>query len=62
MDILVLNLVSGLVVVGGIWMVIRDTKPAGTPSADPDFHVDGGRLNRGSVRSQLAVLVSSDKA
>ena len=27
MDILVLSLVAGLVVVGGIWMATRDSKP-----------------------------------
>ena len=26
MDILVLSIVAGLVVIGGIWMVTRDTK------------------------------------
>jgi hypothetical protein len=28
MDILILSLVAGLVVVGGIWIVTRETKPA----------------------------------
>ena len=27
MEILVLSLVAGLVVVGGLWMATRDTKP-----------------------------------
>lgn len=27
MDILVMSIVAGLVVIGGIWMVTRDTKP-----------------------------------
>jgi len=27
MDILVLSIVAGLVVIGGIWMVTRETKP-----------------------------------
>lgn len=30
MDILVLSIVAGLVVVGGIWMVTRETKPEDT--------------------------------
>lgn len=27
MEILVLSLVAGLVVIGGVWMATRDTKP-----------------------------------
>lgn len=32
MDILVLSLVAGMVVLGGIWLATRDTKPPDRPS------------------------------
>lgn len=32
MEILVLSFVAGIVVVGGLWMATRDTKPAETKS------------------------------
>lgn len=35
MDILVLSLIAGMVVVGGIWMATRDTKPV---DKRPDGH------------------------
>lgn len=35
MDILVLSIVAGLVVVGGLWMATRDTKPV---SKRPKHH------------------------
>lgn len=37
MDILILSIVAGLVVIGGIWMATRDTKPA-------DKHLDDHRI------------------
>jgi hypothetical protein len=33
MEILVLSLVAGLVVIGGLWLATRDTKPAGNDHA-----------------------------
>lgn len=37
MDILVLSIVAGLVVIGGIWMATRDSKPE-------DKHLDDHRV------------------
>lgn len=36
MEILVLSIVAGLVVIGGVWMATRETKPA-------EKHQDGHR-------------------